>query len=209
MNEYLDIISAYHDQRDKELAAVICAWLSNGWRDEVYVAKRILKDLGDHPATAIADYTYTPNAQATFFRGFSCHTYRRFIQRCRDVFAFSDTTLEDTVVEELSVNRYACYALAQILGGGTGYPTRNYNGTFYRYNLILYWLAYKLNVWTNIEPKAALLPCNQRVIEWAQKNGVLKCKAKMSLERVRDITLYAIQRYGQKDFYKLYEDIVA
>lgn len=101
--------------------------------------------------------------------------------------------------------KYAHDALAMMLCGGTCLPSPSSNGTFFRYNLFLYWVTYHFRVWKDVDTSKALLPCNDLVFEKAYLMGIIKKRVKSCLKNTIMLTSLARKVFGDNDFYRMYE----
>lgn len=101
---------------------------------------------------------------------------------------------------------YPHVALATLLGGGTGFPTTEANSTFYRYNLMFYWLTQRVGAWTDVNTDKALLPCDNRIVQTAQRLRLLgKTRQETTIAQAIELTDMARVVLGNTHFYRLYE----
>lgn len=207
----IPFISSFGDIHDIECVSVFAAWLSNGHRNEFNALKSLICIKMRNRC-----YDYVMNEQniaddnASLFRIFTNKHFHSLVHKLRLV--LNNGSLLDTyrtVMEDRKKRcRYAHEAFADMFGGGTLFDTRKTKSTFFRYNLIHYWLYYKLGAWQSFDTKTALLPCNDEVFENAYKFGVTKRKLNANLKSAVELTAKAKEMYGETHFYKMYEECV-
>ena len=203
-------ISSYKDPDDATIVAILCAWVSNGLEgEEIAVERFIQREMDDYPTTAIRTrYTQEKVANRGIESFWGTLTYEHLFNLLSEIASILDGGNSIYEYYEHATKRkrckYAHDALAMILGHNNGFPTRKSNCSFYRYNLLFYWLTYKLHIW-DVPTSKALLPCNDRIYENAYKLGITKYKKKNNLENAVELTAIAREWFGDEHFYKLYE----
>lgn len=211
-DNYTSIISKFPTIREKELVAMFCAWLSNETRGEYEALVSLLEDTmhGD-PLSAVMAYDldakdlHTPCA--SFYRVFTHEHLHILIVKAREIW-FKKGGLYNLFMSYMKAEKNRCKypheALAKILGGGTCFPTRKTSGTFYRYNLLLYWLCYNLKIW-DIAPYKPLLPCNDALFARAYSLGIINTQMESSLHSAVKLTEKAVCMFGEENYMKMYE----
>lgn len=204
-------ISTFLEVGDAEIAAILCAWMSNGIRGEEVVVENLINNtMGSDLQSFMHEYPkhriFTQQGIETFF---GTLTYQHLDTLCMAISrALRDY---DNLYECYQAQwkekkcKYAHQALAYAFGNGCGLPTRSSNCTFYRYNLLFYWLTYKLRLWDDANIQNALLPCNDRVLSAAYELNVLHNRAKSTLATIESLTDKARDWFGDSDFYKMFE----
>lgn len=210
-NEKSLFISTFTEKRNAEVVAVLGAWMDNGFKYEdvvfenfvlsemIWVLPYVLnygkdgkwKEKGSASMIGILTYSNLHNLLTKLYETYIMnedleHAFYKYFQNYKR-----------------HKCKYAHDALSFIFSGNTGFPTIRNNGTFYRYNLLFYWLTYKLKIWkyTSI----GLLPCNDKIFENAYKFGVIPKRMKSTLTNTIKLTEIAKEMFGDNDFYKLYE----
>lgn len=181
-----------------ERNAFVCAWLTNGLRLEREMIKRACDGFGQY-------VTGTQSRNKSFFAYFTDGNLAELTDRYMK-YVSSFGSLHSAFIH-YAVERpheYAHEILAYMFGGGTGFQTLNSNGAFYRYNLLLYWLVFKLRVWDDVWTETILLPCNDRTFSRAYDFRIFKHHRKTNLQNTVELTKFARGLFGD-EFYKLYE----
>lgn len=202
----MDIISAMYDSRDMEVSAVICGWLSNGSPLDACAMKDVLYNVMDgKPYLYVSSGTFGGDNRVMHGMLTERH-FRTLMAKMHDCYdAFG--TLGTAIRESLGKSRrmYVHTAIATILGGGTMLPTPAAMETFYRYNLMCYWLCHCSSVWGDIPLERAVLPCNDRIFRRAFDLGIVSHRMKSSLDNAVMLTKKARGVFGDAGFYKMYE----
>lgn len=211
------IVSMSFGKSDAEIVAVLAAWLSNGLQGESYALLSIVEEIMQgKPSEYIENYVPYMNFgdvanNQCFFRMFSYGNLDALMKSIkREKERFGD--LQEAFEEYMSRPIYGCNfvhdSFAKMFGHGTMFPSNKSNGTFYRYNLLYYWLTYKLKIW-HINPydDVALLPCNDKIFSNAYIRGFTKKKLKSTCANAAVLTDIAhsifVDNFSQ--FFKLYE----
>lgn len=206
-------ISSFDSDDDKFVVCVICAWLSNGYDNETYMARHIVDDIMQgKPSEYVRKYSCLDNIVKTSDKNasfFCLLTYKNFDNLClslRRIFECGGISfVQDTLNKKRRRRMYAHNLLIGMFGDGVGFPTSKSNGTFYRLNLLLYWLTYKTHI-IHCSPTLLLLPCNDRVLERAcEMRVVVNKKLRHNLKNAEHLTNVARSMFAGDEFYKLYE----
>lgn len=202
-------LSTFKDKKNFEIAATICAWMSNGWpHEDVKIQEYIKKVMLPTPLEFIERFEYKQTNQS-FFRILSSKQMNTLLSRIQFIYKYHGS-LEQGFVDTLAFERKTKYnheILAKMLSGNTGFQTTESNCSFYRYNLLYYWLTYKFNIWENKRYGRALLPCNDATFKNAYSKGFTKVLLKTNLTSTKILTAKAKEIYGKDDFFKMYEDL--
>lgn len=209
-------VSTFADKDDAEIVAILAAWLSNGMQGEEYALHTIVDEIMQgKPSEYVKNYAPYMNfgdvaENQCFFRIFSYGNLDALIQaikRAKSQYGGIQEAFEAVMTKKKRI-KHVHEAFAVLFGGGTMFPTRKSNSTFYRYNLLYYWLTFKLKIWTLCPfDDVALLPCNDKVFAEAFKRGLTKRKWKSTLVNVEALTNTARSIFGESfsDFFKLYD----
>ena len=210
-------VSTFVDKEDAEIVAILSAWLSNGMQGEEYALHTIVDEIMQgKPSEYVKNYAPYMNfgdvaGNQCFFRIFSYGNMDALIQaikRVKQKYGSFQKAVE-LVLSKKKRFKYIHEAFAFLIGGNnTMFPTRKSNGTFYRYNLLYYLLAYKLRIWESFKfDDKALLPCNDKVFENALKKNITKRKWKSTLINVEALTSTAKSMFGDStdEYFKLYD----
>ncbi len=210
-DEKASFISTFGDKKEKEIVAVISAWLSNGVRNEDYVLKSIIcGEMKGQPIDFLQDYRVTGCYKDREYESLcgllTYHHFHHLLIRLYSISKGSDT-LQEAYLYTLTKKKppFSHDAFVRLLGKNTGFQTTKTNGTFYRFNLLFYWLTYRLNVWQDVDTTNAILPCNDKVFDNAYRLGIVEKPIKANLKNAVMLTNKAREWLGNNDFYKLYE----
>lgn len=200
------LISSFSDKQDAFIVAVICAWVSNDIypNSEYYMAKHIVNEIMcGKPKKYIDNYTYLDNVDPR-------------IRENKNLSMFNILTLKnfDNLCLSLKIKRevqttklkFAHEIFFDFFGSGCGFPTIRTNSTFYRYNLLLYWLTYKLHIqeYTFKPTTKIILPCNDRILDNAYKLKVFRKKMRHNTLSALKLTQIAKNWFGE-EYYKMFE----
>lgn len=206
-------LSTFKDKKDFEIVATICAWMANGWANEEFVAQRyITKTMLPTPSEYILSYNQRVqeiDAYTSFFRVLTNMNLIYLNSRLKSVYEYYGS-LEKCFYGTLAHHRKSKYnyeIFADILSGCTGFQTDSSNCSFYRYNLLYYWLTYKHKIWNVYRHEKALLPCNDKIFRNAYKKGITRVLLKTNLPNTKILTKKAKEMYGNYEFFKMYEDL--
>lgn len=205
-----------HNPDEEEIVAILSAWLSNGTRGELYAIDHLVNDIMQKKPKEYLENYYgeAPSEKfvlsQSFFRQTTHYHLARLLEKIRKIQLSQKPELQDTFEYLMSRPKNKCTfihdAFAEMFGGETMFPTRESNGTFYRFNLLYYWLTYKLKIWhLNPYKDAALLPCNDKIFTGAYELGVVSKRMTSNLKSTIALTEIAREWFGDKDFYKMYE----
>lgn len=203
---------------DVEIAAVVCAWLSNGKKGYAYPATKLITDTFNwKPLDYILNYdTQKDILPRCFFQLLTQEHLHNLLCALKNVYD-NDETLQGkyNVIASMLMQRsklkrvYPHQVLSRILSTdsprSTGFQHSNNCGLYYRYNLLYYWLCYKHRIWAFSEETTPLLPCNNEVFINANKMGLTTVSP--TLKNADKLTQIAINKYGKDNFYKLYEEL--
>lgn len=203
-------LSTFKDKKDFEVAATICAWMSNGWPHEsVKIQEYIKKVMLPTPFEFVERYEFNSEQQNTFFRMLTYKQLNTLLSRLKFIYKYHGS-LEQGFIDTLAFERKTKYnheIFAKMLSGNTGFQTAESNCSFYRYNILYYWLTYKFDIWENKRYGRTLLPCNDETFKNAYGNGLTKVLLKTNLPSAKILTIKAKDIYGKDDFFKMYEDL--
>lgn len=209
-------ISSFSDKSDAEIVAVLTVWLTNGLQGEEYALHTLVDEIMQgKPNHYVENYVPYMNfggvaSNQCFFRMFSYGNLDALIQaikRAKSQYGGIQEAFEAVMTKKKRI-KHVHEAFAVLFGCGTMFPTRKSNSTFYRYNLLYYWLTFKLKIWTLCPfDDVALLPCNDKVFAEAFKRGLTNRKWKSTLLNVEALTNTARSIFGENfsDFFKLYD----
>lgn len=190
---------------DTEVVATICSWLSNGHQGEGWFAIRVcdVEHECGHLLEALNKRTQAGD-DACFFSVLTNNNYRNLLDKLN---ACNGSLYDAFLLQGGGCSKYAHDNLVRLLSCGTGLPTMNNDCTFFRFNLLLYWLTYRLKApkWKDLDTSNFLLPCNDMVFENAYKLGVIKKRMQSKLSNAVQLTKIARKWFGDKDFFKMYE----
>lgn len=201
--------SCFTKIEDIEIICVIASWLSNGIAYEDYVFfKLILRTMKSEPYQFVLNYKreYLSKNASSFFNFLTYRHLNNLIVKLKEI-EYEEGGLYRRVVKEShnSKNKYAHDCLANIFDCDTGFQSNNSFGTFYRFNLLLYWLTHVIGAWDKSKIAVqCLLPCNDNILHKAKKEGLFRRTPRTTLESTIELTNIAIKKYGD-DFYKLYD----
>lgn len=203
--------SVFQDIKDLEIVSVFGAWLSNDVFYEDYVFNKfVLTTLKLKPCDFVMKYSneYEKKGKASFFRFLTYEHLHNLIYKLKEIESHKNGFMgfyKDNISQQKKTDKYAHDTLARIFGQNTGFQSQKSNGTFFRFNLLLYWLTYKLKVWDIGISNNALIPCNDKIFAKATDMGFFKHLPRTTLENAIYLTDIARRNYGDDEFYKLYE----
>lgn len=196
-NDPVSFLWKYTDNRDIEVAAVICSVLAFGQRQQIHKAcEKTLALMGDSPFEYIVNnefYIYQKN-DSCWYRMLKWSDFCDICQRLEFLFV-TNASLEDAVlfnVEQL--NQTYCEALVDLFKDLNGFP-QNTKSCCKRVNLMLRWLVRRdssvdVGVWTKLDPAKLLLPMDVHSLNTARKYGFLKRKSN-DMKAVLEVTEWA------------------
>lgn len=204
----LSFISSFSENIDKEIVSILMAWITHLRQEEFYVMRNFIqKTMMPNPLEYILDYNAIETSNKCFFNTLTILNLNNLICRIQaNVIAHGNIKNAYTASRKKR-HKYAHETLANIFGGGTGFQTSKTQSTYYRLNLLIYWLTKKLGVWNDINIGNSLLPCNDLVFLNAYKKGFIKKPMKSNLTNTIALTKIAKDIYGKDDFYTLYEKL--
>lgn len=194
--------------KDFEIVATLCAWMSNGWDNEnSLIQDFIITKMLPNPLDFIDNYK-SEETQNTFFRLLTNKQLDMLLNRLNEIYKYHGS-LEQCFINTLvkRKSRYNHEIFARMFLGGTGFQTPLSKCTFYRFNLLFYWLAYKYKIWQIQRYDKALLPCNDMTFRKAYDEGVTKMLLKSNLRSTKILTQKAKEIYGEHVFFKMYENL--
>lgn len=206
----LQLVSTFKESYDKEIVAIISSWLYNGYSIEEYTIEKTIEMMMPSPVT----FVLKPNKDVLsadngcFCGMMSNMNFINLIDKIRDCLLLHESLQVCFNSYMNNYKRHKCKyahdALATMLSGGTGFPTKESKSTFFRYNY-LYYMLYKLQIWDNMDISKALIPCNDAIIHKAYQYGIVDETRKGDLGGAIALTNKAKEMFGEKDFYILYE----
>lgn len=209
-------VSTFKEQEDAEIAALLLAWMKNGTRGELGTMRRFMQEtVGERPKVFLDLYAndeierFDKWGDASFC-GMLTYTHLHNILGKLHVLIHKKGTIEKAYNEYVSGHRrtsgkYAHDVISALFSGNTGFPTPKSTCTFYRINLFLYWMVYKLRVWKTESFGNFILPCSDIVFERAHKEGLTKIRLKTNLSNAVHLTHISRSLLGDMDFFKMYE----
>lgn len=191
--------------RDWEFIMLFMAWMQNGGKYDFPFACTYINNIIQSNSSSIAN-NINPlnNSNMCFYGNLTYNNLNTLISK------FNTIDIRDCYKERMgNYKLYRCKfpheGLASCFGGDVGFPTKESGGTFFRYNLLFYWLTYKFKIWDDVDYKKGLIPCNDYIFEKAYKMGITKKKMKSSLKNTIELTRIAHSWFGSDDFYKMFE----
>lgn len=211
-NHAIQLISSFNDKRDVEVAAIVCAWLSNGHPTETQAMRNVLYGkMKGKPYEYVfnVDNEIEHECNHIICGMLTSSHFNRLVTKIRKCYESMDS-VKSALIEKMSESnaygiKYGHEALAMLFGGGTMLPTVSSVETFYRYNLMAYWLNYIYHIWDFPTWKHFLLPCNDMTFKMAHKTGIVSHRMKTSLANTISLTKKAKKVFGEKEYYKMYE----
>lgn len=203
-------IETFSTIEDKEIVSVLCAWLCGGKNanDEFYVIKELVEcTMGGNPLEYVKcfDKEITKEEDYRCLYGLlSIQDFYGLISTLKRVYHLG--TLEQAFIQQFK-DVYAHDTLARLLGGCSGFPTRQSSSVFFRYNLLFCWLTWELKIWRNADESCGLIPMDDFMFQRAKDYGYIdKRNNSNSLKDAIEITRKAKEKYG-KNFYILYDEL--
>lgn len=208
-DDCLSFIASFNGTRNAQIIAILCAYFSNGYSNPIDFVKKINEEkFKGNPLYYIGEYDYWDIPNFCLYENISELNFARLLIiinneiLCHyDIFNAHHAYMSSTKLK----CKYAHEGFARMFGHNTHFPNIDNRGTFYRYNLIFYWLVYKLKIWKGIDTSTILLPCNDIVFSNAKKFGVTKTRLKATLSGTIKLTRIAREIFGDDEFWKLYE----
>lgn len=202
---------------DKEIVVVLLTWLEN-WDEKKDDEKKqaLLKYIMPSPTLFVLNYSDKPcfereTKYESFYRVLTYANLHRLIMKIRECLLTSGSILGCCVKKRRIRNKkkykYGHDLLASILSGNTGFQTSLSNGTFFRYNKIIYIMTDVLKIWDKETIGYSLLPCNDKIFANAHKKHIVKKKMRTTLANAIELTKIAKRMYGD-DFYRLYKELL-
>ena len=196
---------------DAEIVAIIGAWLCNESDDCACMLTNIVKNImGNTPTSFVLSFDENKYEKGfgSLYKNLTTQNFTNLISMIKHDILWKGGIRN---CHELYMDsprhkcKYAHEALSLILSSNTCFPHKGNMGTFYRYNLMFYWLSYKMRLWNGIDTNTALLPCNDAIFRKAKKTGVTKTLLTSNLHNTIKLTNIARNWFGDNDFYKMYE----
>lgn len=201
------LISAFADKDDAEIAAFVCALVSNtyGGTDEYAAHVVLYQIMGGKPSEYLREYEPYKNFMEvlplqSFHKSITFGDLSVFLLRIKET-KEEYGSMEQWFIQSMS-NRpkeYAHTALADLFADVNSLPNSYCDCTFYRFNLLLYYLTYKFHIWERRHGIKTLIPCDSLMLARRRRN---RC----TLANAEKITHEAMKKYGN-DFYRLFEDL--
>lgn len=201
-------LSCFKD-KDFEIVATICAWMANGWKNECETIQNyILKTMLPTPSEFIDNYEFR-ETHGSFFRLLTNEQLNMLLNKLKLIYKHHGS-LEQCFIDTLAKKKtkYNYEIFAKMLAHNTGFQSALSNCSFYRFNLLYYWLTYKFGVWQMQRHEKALLPCNDLIFKKAHEKGITKVLLKTNLPNTKILTQKAKEIYGEINFFKMYEDLI-
>lgn len=210
-NEKSLFISTFTEKRNAEVVAVLGAWMDNGFKHEDVVFENFVLSEMIWTLPYVLNYgkdgKWKEKGSASMIGILTYLNLHNLLTKLYETYIMNEDLEHAFYKYFQNYKRHKCKyahdALSLIFSGNTGFPTIRNNGTFYRYNLLFYWLTYKLKIWKYAS--IGLLPCNDKIFENAYKYGVIPKRMKSTLTNTIKLTEIAKEMFGDNDFYKLYE----
>ena len=211
----IPFISSFNDGGDTEVASVITAWLYNSDTPPLISAGYILHDvMGGSPMRFILNYDnisdITDFPYGSLAQNISWWNFHNLINILKKTYLCGNglrNMLDNYMQSARHKCKYVHDGFADIFGHNTFFPNRQNKGTFFRYNLLYYWLTRKLGVWDDTYSDKALLPCNDTILARARKHRIIRRQSNFTpaLANVAMLTDKAREVFGKQDYYKMYE----
>jgi hypothetical protein len=210
-NEKSLFISTFTEKRNAEVVAVLGAWMDNGFKYEDVVFENFVLSEMIWALPYVLNYgkdgKWKEKGSASMIGILTYSNLHNLLTKLYETYIMNEDLEHAFYKYFQNYKRHKCKyahdALSLIFSGNTGFQTIRNNGTFYRYNLLFYWLTYKLKIWKYAS--IGLLPCNDKIFENAYKYGVIPKRMKSTLTNTIKLTEIAKEMFGDNDFYKLYE----
>lgn len=165
--------------QDKEIAALIAAWLRYGEDgEEMEALSQIKSIMGNRPIEYI-----NSEAWRTYFDNYSClykfHTWHNFFRICEVLYDIYKKypSMEDAIIKEKKRlgNKYYVMTMGALFGKETLFPSMVMALSSYRLNLFLMWMirgsVSELGLWKNMRRDLLLVPCDKEIAIAAAKVG--------------------------------------
>lgn len=206
---YTSFISTFADDYNMLIVAIISSWVQNGERDMFYTIQKIVNEkMESNPSLFVLSHKRECGYNESFCENISDNNFVNLINTIKKVTLFQGG-VRNAYEQYMSSSRHRCKysheAMSIIFGYGTHFPSISCKGTFFRYNLLLYWLSYKFGLWSDMDTKRVLLPCNDKIFANAKRFGVTDVKYKSTLSSTIKLTNIARDWFGDADFWKMYE----
>lgn len=207
---YVSFLSTFTADYDLLVASILTAWLRNDDKDNFFAISKIVKErLKPTPIAFVLNFKDTDEFHdESLYGNVSEKNFRNLILLIKKVTTMQNG-VKNTYQNYMESPRHKCKyghdAMALMFGYNTHFPTTDCKGTFYRYNLLLYWFVYKFRIWDDVDKSKLLLPCNDFIFQRAKELGVTKKKMKSTLSNTIKLTREARWYYGENDFWKMYE----
>lgn len=204
-------ISTFRDDDDATIVLILCAWMSNGLKgEEIAIERFIEQEMGEHPLEYVLNYhksnKWANRGVESFYGALTYTNLHRLLVALSGIYTqlggFGNAYIYHLSNKRSKV-KYAHEVLSMMMGTCSGFPTRTSNCTFYRSNLVFYYL-YKNRLFDQDKSKM-LLPCNDVVFARAKELGIISKDMKSNTKNVIELTNIARDWFGNEDFYKLYD----
>lgn len=203
-------LSLLKDKCDLEIIAIFLAWLSNGWEHEMYVAKKLLFDtMHLSPTKYILEYEQkdTILKNHSFTNTLTIGDLDNLLMTLKKILiTHGNIKSAYMAAQKSNKKKYSHDIFSLLLSKNTGFQTSKSKSTFFRYNLLFYWL-WKYKIWDDIDMSKALIPCNDLIFENAYLQGIIKKRMKSNLKNAIILTEIAKKQYDG-NFYTLYEKLI-
>lgn len=209
----IDFIANLKDDFEKQVMTIFAAWISDANKGKLYALERIYVEIMNADANgyvASKKYQELECASGSFCRLLSYKHLCALFDKINKAFFDGQQNFESNFITIFNNKKNRCKfahdALAIMFSGDTLFETRKNNCSFYRYNLMFYYLTEKLNLWEKAKDVPALLPCNDKIFVRANKYGLTEKRLPTTIRGAELLTKYAKQMYGE-EFYQLYENL--
>ena len=202
-------IKSFEKDYDAEIVALISSWLSNGYRNEEFVVEYIVSEImGGHPCQyVLTKKDYDTDNPISMCGMMTFGNFDMLMLKLKQTNLLMDG-LQCSISKYMNNGRHKCRyvhnALSLMLGGGTGFPTIQSNGTFFRFNHLAYTLSHRLHLWNDLDNERMLLPCNDHIFQKAYECGIIRRPMKSTLRNTIELTKIARGMLGN-DFFLLYD----
>lgn len=213
IERHLEVVNGFTSDAEREVAATIVSCAMNSHDDGVQLAQKILYGIMEGaPIRYLSSYTPYSNfpRHASPYQSYSRHiTYQsmdKFLACLQGAVAYG--TMENFYHKLIRKrDAYAHEALCRMFPNIDFLPSLNSKATYRGYHHLLYLLTYKTKIWKKPISARRLIPCDDAIFERAEENGFIRLSSTSQLKIAEEITDVACRKYGDENFYKLYETL--
>lgn len=201
------LISAFAEKDDAEIAAFVCALVSNTYdgADEYAAHVVLYQIMGGKPSEYLREYEPYKNfgevlPLQSFHKSITFGDLSVFLLRIKET-KEEYGSMEKWFVQAMSKRpqEYGHTALADLFADVCALPNSYSDSTFYRFNLLIYYLTYKFGIWERHTSIKVLVPCDSLMLSWRRRTAG-------RLANAEKVTEDAVKAYGE-DFYKMFEEL--